>query len=130
MHTSLPKFLSLTQLYSFLPEQERIITDILRQIITENLPKNHIEKFSWNVPCFYFNKRICITWPASIPGGGVPEGVLLGFFQGYRLKDRHKYLERGTNKRVYYKIIKSLDDIDEPAIIDLLKEALRLDSIK
>lgn len=125
-----PKFHSLTQLWSFLPDQERIITDILRQIIIETLPKNHKEKLAWNVPCYYVNKRICIIWPASIPGGGVKEGVLLGFSQGYKLKDRHRYLESGTNKRIYYKIIKTIDDIDVPAIIDLLKEALKLDSAK
>jgi uncharacterized protein YdeI (YjbR/CyaY-like superfamily) len=118
---------SLTELWSHLTDQERIITDILRQIITENLPKNYKEKLAWNVPCYYVNKRICIIWPASIPGGGVKEGVLLGFSQGYKLKDKHKYLEKGTNKRIYYKIILSVDDIDERAIKDLIKEALKID---
>jgi hypothetical protein len=121
------KFQSLTELWCFLPQHERIITDILRQIITENLPKNYKEKLAWNVPCYYVNKRICIIWPASIPGGGVKEGVLLGFSQGFRLKDRHKYLEHGTNKRIYYKIILSPDDIDERAIKSLLREALLID---
>jgi hypothetical protein len=124
------KFHSLAELWSFLPDQERIITDILRQIITENLSKNYKEKLAWNVPCYYVNRMICIIWPASIPGGGVKEGVLLGFSQGFRLKDRHKYLERGTNKKIYYKIIKSVDDIDIAAITDLMKEALKLDGIK
>jgi uncharacterized protein YdeI (YjbR/CyaY-like superfamily) len=121
------KFHSLTELWSHLTDHERIITDILRQIITENLPKNYKEKLAWNVPCYYVNKRICIIWPASIPGGGVKEGVLLGFSQGYKLKDKHKYLEKGTNKRIYYKIILSVDDIDEKAIKDLIKEALKID---
>ena len=122
------KFHSLTELWSHLPDHERIITDILRQVITENLPKNHKEKLAWNVPCYYVNKRLCIIWPASIPGGGVKEGVLLGFSQGYKLKDKHKYLEHGTNKRIYYKIIKSLDDIDVRAIKALIKEALIIDA--
>jgi hypothetical protein len=125
-----PKFQSLTELWSYLPDHERIITDVLRQIIIENLPKNHKEKFAFNVPCFYVKKRICIIWPASIPGGGKYQGVLLGFSQGYKLKDRHKYLEHGTNKRIYYKIIHSADDIDEKAITSLLKEALAIDSAK
>ena len=79
------------------------------------------------MPCFYCKKRICIIWPASVKGGGVKEGVLLGFSQGYKLKDRYNYLERGTNKRICYKIILSPDDIDEVAIADLLKEALKID---
>jgi len=127
MRTPQPKFQSLLQLYDHLPDNERIITDVLRQIIIQHLPKDHKEKLAFNVPCFYCKKRICIIWPASVKGGGVKEGVLLGFSQGYKLKDRHKYLEHGTNKRIYYKIIRSADDIDEMAIIDLLKEALQID---
>ena len=121
------KLHSHAELWSLLPDHERIITDVLRQIIIENLPKDHKEKLAWNVPCFYCKKRICIIWPATIPGGGVKEGVLLGFSQGYKLKDRHKYLEKGTNKRIYYRIIRSVDDIDEVAIVDLIKEALKID---
>lgn len=127
MRTPKPKFHSLLQLYEHLPDHERIITDVLRQIIIQYLPKDHKEKLAFNVPCFYCKKRICIVWPASVKGGGVKDGVLLGFSQGYKLKDRHKYLERGTNKRIYYKIIRSMDDIDEVAIVDLLKEALKID---
>lgn len=127
MRTPRPKFHSLLQLYEHLPDHERIITDVLRQLIIYHLPKDHKEKLAFNVPCFYGKKRICIIWPASVPGGGVKEGVLLGFSQGYKLKDRHKYLEHGTNKRLYYKIIRSMDDIDEVAIKDLLKEALKID---
>jgi uncharacterized protein YdeI (YjbR/CyaY-like superfamily) len=127
--SNIPKFQSLTQLWSYLPDHERLITDILRQVIIENLPKNYKEKLAWNVPCYYVNKRIAIIWPASIPGGGVKEGVLLGFSQGYKLKDRHNYLEHGTNKRIYYRIIKTVEDIDVEAITDLTKEALKLDSI-
>ena len=125
--TPQPKFHSLLQLYEHLPDHERIITDVLRQLIIHHLPKDHKEKLAFNVPCFYCKKRICIIWPASVKGGGVKEGVLLGFSQGYKLKDRYNYLERGTNKRIYYKIILSPDDIDEVAIADLLKEALKID---
>lgn len=130
MHNSKTKFQSLTQLWSHLPDHERILTDVLRQIIIENLPKNYKEKLAWNVPCYYVNKQICILWPASIPGGGKFEGVLLGFSQGYQLKDKHKYLEHGTNKKIYYKIIRSVDDIDVKAIKDLLKEALKIDGTR
>lgn len=128
MPTKPPKFHSLLEFWEYLPDHERIITDILRQTIIQHLPKDHKEKLAFNVPCFYIKKRICIIWPASIPGGGVKQGVLLGFSQGYKLKDKHHYLEHGTNKRIYYKIILSLDDIDEKAIVSLLKEAIKLDS--
>jgi len=121
------KITSLIQLYEILPERERIIVDILRQIIIENLPSYCREKISYNVPYFYGKKGIAIIWPASIPRGGITEGVLLGFWQGIKLKDVDNYLIRGTNKKVFYKIYKSPKDINQKAIIKLLNEALSLD---
>jgi hypothetical protein len=121
------KITSLIQLYEILPERERIIVDILRQIIIENLPGYCREKISYNVPYFYGKKGIAIIWPASIPRGGITEGVLLGFWQGIKLKDVDNYLIRGTNKKVFYKIYKSPKDINQKAIIKLLNEALSLD---
>ena len=118
------------QLFELLPENERIIVDVLRQIVIENLPPNCKEKFSFNVPYFYGNKGICIIWPATIPRGGIKEGVLLGFWQGNKLKDVDHYLTHGTNKKVFYKIFRHVEEIDEPAIVKLLKEAVRVDSIK
>jgi len=118
------------QLFELLPENERIIVDVLRQIVIENLPPNGKEKFSFNVPYFYGNKGICIIWPATIPRGGIKQGVLLGFWQGNKLKDADHYLTHGTNKKVFYKIFRHVEEIDEPAIVKLLKEAVRLDSKK
>jgi len=117
----------LLHLFEQLPEEERIITDVLRQIIKENLPARCKEKISFNVPLFYGHKSICIVWPASIPRGGIKEGVLLGFWYGNKLKDADQYLTKGTNKQVFYKIFKTADDIDEGAIVKLLKEAVLLD---
>jgi len=53
--------------------------------------------------------------------------VLLGFWQGNKLKDEDGYLTRGTNKKVFYKIYTHIEEIDEPAIVKLLKEAVRVD---
>jgi hypothetical protein len=127
---SYPKFQSLIQFWEALPEDQRIITDVLRQIVLENLPASCIEKLAFNVPCFYGKKRICLIWPAAIPNGGFKTGVLLGFSQGYKLKDPARYLSHGTNKRIFYKIFHSPDEIDEAAIVSLLKEAVALDSKK
>jgi len=119
---------SVLQLSELLPENERIIVDVLRGLILEQLPAYCKEKISYNVPFFYGNKGICITWPASIPRGGIKEGVLLGFWYGNKLKDVDQYLDRGTNKQIFYKIYKSPEDIDPTAIGKLLKEALVLDA--
>jgi len=121
------KIRSLVHLFELLPEEERIIVDVLRQIIIENLPERCKEKISYNVPFFYGNKSICLIWPATIPRGGIKEGVLLGFWYGNKLNDVDNYLTHGTNKQVFYKIFRSAEEIDEPAIIKLLKEAVQLD---
>ena len=121
------KIKSLVQLFEILPENERIIVDVLRQIITENLPSYCKEKISYNVPFFYGKKGICIVWPATIPRGGIREGVLLGFWYGNKLNDVDNYLTHGTNKQVFYKIFKSAEEIDEAPIVKLLKEAVRVD---
>ena len=121
------KITSLVQLFDLLPDNERIIVDVLRQIIAENLPNYCKEKLAFNVPYFYGNRGICIIWPATIPRGGIKRGVLLGFWQGNRLNDEDDYLVHGTNKKVFYKIYTDAEEIDEPAIVKLLKEAVHVD---
>ena len=122
-----PKINSLLQLFELLPEDERIIVDVLRQIILENLPSSVKEKFAFNVPYFYGKRGICIIWPATVPRGGLRQGVLLGFWQGNKMRDEDNYLTHGTNKKVFYKIYKKVEEIDETEIVKLLKEALRVD---
>jgi hypothetical protein len=122
------KIKSILHLYELLPDEERIITDVLRQVISENLPAHCKEKISYNVPFFYGNKGICIIWPSTIPRGGIKNGVLLGFWYGNRLKDTGHYLTHGTNKQIFYKIFYTADDINERAIVKLLKEAVQLDN--
>ena len=121
------KIRSMLQLFELLPENERIIVDVLRQIVIENLPPNGKEKFSFNVPYFYGNKGICLVWPSTIPRGGFKQGVLLGFWHGNKLEDPGSYLTHGTNKQVFYKIYKTPEEIDEAAIVKLLNEAIDLD---
>jgi hypothetical protein len=122
------KFQSFVEFWEYLPENERIITDVLRQIVLTNLPVGCKEKLTFNVPYYYGKRRICLIWPGSIPWGGIREGVLLGFCYGNRLEDSGGYLTHGTNKQVYYKIYKSVDEIDETAITSLLNEALKIDN--
>jgi hypothetical protein len=121
------KFQSFIEFWDFLPINERIIVDVLRQIILENLPSTCKEKLAYNVPYYYGNKRICLIWPGSVPWGGIRDGVLLGFCQGVKLSDPENYLRHGTNKQVYYQIYQSVEEIDEHAIASLLKEAVEFD---
>jgi hypothetical protein len=127
-NTSAPQRIrSILQLYALLPEKEKLIVDVLRQIITDTLPPYCQEKLSFNVPYFYGHKGICIVWPATIPRGGIKSGVLLGFWHGNKLKDEHGYLTKGTNKQVYYKIFQEPGEINQKEIVLLLKEAVKLD---
>lgn len=121
------KINNLVELYTILPEDERLIVDVLRQIIREALPDYCKEKISYNVPFFYGNKGICIVWPSTVPRGGIKKGVLLGFWYGNRLDDPDQFLSRGTNKQIFYKIYQSVDEVDDNPIKKLLKEALNLD---
>src|SRR6185295_1825315 len=130
MEKVFPKIRSLVQLYELLPENERVITDVLRQIVKDNLPSYCKEKISYNVPFFYGNKGICIIWPATVLRGGIKKGVLLGFWYGCKLKDIDNYLRHGTNKQIFYKIFHSTEEINSRAIIRLLKEAVKLDKHK
>lgn len=121
------KFKSIPDFIDSLSEHERVMVDVLRQIVLENLPKYGGEKIAYNVPYFYGNRGICLIWPASVPRGGIKDGVLLCFWYGSSLKDEDQYLEKGTNKRIYYKTFTSVEDIDEDAIVKLLKEAVLFD---
>ena len=117
-------------MFEILPEEERIIVDVLRQIILENLPGYCKEKISYNVPFFYGNKGICIIWPSTIPRGGIKKGVLLGFWYGNKIPDTDNYLTQGTNKQIFYKIFKEADEINENAIKKLLHEAIIYDQVR
>lgn len=121
------KFQSFVEFRQYLPGEERIIMDSLRQIILKTLPPGIKEKLTYNVPFYYGKRRICLIWPSSIPWGGIKSGVLLGFCYGNRLKDPAKYLIHGTNKQVYYKVFQSADEINTAVVKRLLKEASELD---
>ncbi len=123
------KIKSLVQLFELLPENERIIVDVLRQIILENLPERCKEKISYNVPFFYGNKSICLIWPSTVPRGGIKKGVMLAFWYGNRLRDVDQYLTHGNNKQIFYKIFFTPEEIDETGIVKILKEALRIDNL-
>jgi hypothetical protein len=115
-------------LFAILPEDERIMVDVLREIVRETLPSSCREKISYNVPFFFGNKGICIIWPSSIPRGGIKKGVLLGFWYGCKLNDTDNFLTHGTNKQVFYKIYQTPEEIDDKPIRKLLKEAVSVDN--
>ncbi len=122
-------FKSPLEFWEYLPEDERIIADVLRQIILEGLPAYCKEKLSYNVPFFYGKRRICMIWPASIPWGGIKSGVLFGLCQENKLIDVNNFLTHGTNKQVFYKIYHSPQEIDYDAIVSIIQEAVEVDKL-
>ena len=122
-----PKIKSILQLYDAIPGHERIIVDVLRAIVTEQLPAYCKEKISYQVPFFYGHKGICIIWPSAIPRGGIKKGVLLGFWYGNKLADADNYLTHGTNKQIFYKIYNNVEEINVKAVVKLLREAVKSD---
>jgi hypothetical protein len=117
------------EFWEHLLENERVLVDVLRQIVLENLPPGCKEKLTYNVPFYYGKKRICLIWPASVPWGGFKSGVFLGFCQGDKLKDTSRYLTHGSNKKIFYKIFHTVEEIDVAAIVSLLKEAVETDGV-
>ena len=124
------KIKSLVELYELIPDDQRVMVDVLRQIVIENLPKRCKEKISFNVPFISMATRAFVLYgPLPSPRGGIKKGVLFGLWQGNKLADTDHYLTHGTNKKVFYKIFHSVDDIDIGAIVKLLKEAVKLDGV-
>ena len=119
---------TMLEFWEYITEEERIMVDVLRHIVFKHLPSYCKEKLHHNVPFYFGKKKICLVWPASVPGGGIKKGVLFGFYYGNRLKDAGNYLTHGTNKQVFYKIYHSPEEIDYNAIVSLLKEAAEVDS--
>lgn len=115
------------EFFERLNENEKIITEVLRDIIHETLLPHCKEKISYGVPYFYGNKGVCILWPASIPRGGVKEGVLFGIWYGNRLTKNISYLDKGSNKQIFYKIFKTPDEINIKKVKSVLQEALGVD---
>ncbi|MBS1932730.1 MAG: hypothetical protein JST96_01945 [Bacteroidetes bacterium] len=121
------KIKSIVQLYELLPQEERMIVDVLREIIADNLPAYCKEKISFSVPYFYGKKGICIIWPSAIPRGGIKRGVLLGFWYGNKINDNENFLTHGTNKQIFYKIYHSANEIKIKPLVKLLKRAVEID---
>ncbi len=112
-----------------LPENERRLTEILREIILDTLPGVR-EKLSYGVPYFYRKSRICFLWPASAPMGGDYEGVMLGFCKAHQLSNEQGLLDMGVRKEVGAVIFNHVKQIDEEIIREVLLEAAMVDGMK
>jgi hypothetical protein len=112
-----------------LPEQEREITEALRQLIFDCIPAVS-EKLSYNVPFYRMHRSICYLWPGAVLWGQHRsyEGVELGFHRGDLLTDPDQILEQGTRKQVYYVRFTRLREIPFDALRSYFYEAALIDA--
>ncbi len=115
-------FKTINDFLDYLPEPELKLVNILRQIILKAIPEC-TEKLAYNVPFYYKFSRICYIWPASVPWGGITEGVALGFCQGNQLVNPDHYLSGEENKVVRSKTFRAAAEIDTELLRDFLFEA-------
>lgn len=120
-------FSDVGEFLDYLPSDQLEIVQLLREMIIECIP-GVTEKLSYNVPFYKRRKGVCFIWPSAVPWGGMKQsGVMLGFNQGYRMRDESGYLEKGDRKQVYVKVFGSASELDYNMVRMFLFEALRID---
>ena len=121
------KFQSVEEFLDFLPEDQKLLVLLLREIVLECIP-DCTEKLSYNVPYYSRNKRVCFIWPSAVPWGKVERnGVLFGFVRGNLIQDEINWLEKGTRKQVYTKTFFKVQEIEEEVLRAYIFEAVELD---
>jgi hypothetical protein len=102
------------------PEKYRSILMHLVSVIEHTVPEITLE-YKWKIPYFYYKKKPLCYLNASHKR----DYVDLGFAKGFQLKKNTKHLiadnGRNTMKSLRYK---SLEEIDNEIIIDVLKELI------
>ena len=122
-------FKSFNDLLVFLPEDQLLIVEKLRELIAETLP-NIQEKLSFNVPFYRIHKGICFIWPGAVSWGSKTwEGVEFGFNYGNLLADEANYLDRGTRKQVFSKRFFTPEAINEELLSAYLLDAAEIDEL-
>ncbi len=118
---STPKFNDVSDLMHFLPDNEKQITQFLRDVVLEYLPQCE-EKLSYNVPYFFLNRAVCFIWPGSVLWGKKRQydGVRFGFTSGHLLSRDLDYFKLDHRKYVTYRDFQSIEEID----IDIMKAYL------
>ena len=124
------KFGSVAEFLDYLPEEELVVVEALRELWLETIP--HVkEKLSYNVPFYRGKLTLGFIWPASVLWGSKASytGVRLGFSKGYLMDDPEGFLAKGTRKQVYMRDFQTLEEIDPDMIRFFLFQAVELDQV-
>ena len=120
-------FSSIEECLEFLPEKEREVVDLLRDLIYDSV-EGFKEKLSYNVPFYTRHYMMFFIWPSTVQWGkSKTKGVQIGFCQGYLLPDESNFLERGTRKQVYTKTFYSIEEIDIELLRSYIFDAIAAD---
>lgn len=122
------RFASAQELLDFLPADERVLMERLREFIVSEAPHLH-ERLSFNILTYKQRRDVCFIWPASVLWGGKKtyEGVRFGFSHADLISDPSNYLERGSRKQVYWRDLQEFTRTDERMLSQLLAQAVRAD---
>ena len=115
--------LEIKKFFDTLPENEKHLTNRLREIILKTYP-SFTEKFSYGVPYYYLGKRVCFVWPTSVPRSGFKSGVIFGISNGVILKKKFDVISCGTCKVVGWIQYHKLSEIKPKIIQDIIHEAV------
>ncbi len=112
----------------FLPDDERALTEQLRELIISEAPDLK-ERLSFNVPFYKGRRDVCFIWPASVLWGRTKtyEGVRFGLSYGSLVPGCEPYLQRGYRKQVCWRDLQRLTSTDERMIRNVLRAGLAVD---
>ena len=122
------RFATAQELLDFLPPDERVLMERLREFIISEAPQLK-ERLSFNILAYKGRRDVCFIWPASVLWGGKKtyDGVRFGFSYGNLLSDPNNYLDRGGRKQVYWKDLARITAMDERMLRLLLAQAIKVD---
>lgn len=122
------RFATVQDLLDFLPADERILLERLREFVISEAPELQ-ERLSFNVPWYKLRRDVCFLWPASVLWGKrkTYEGVRFGFSYGTLLQDPAHYLQRGERRQVLWRDLTAFTRVDERELRRLLAEAVQCD---
>ncbi len=96
----------------------RSVADALRLLVRRNA-SGLVETVKWGVPIWAGRKNvICLML--------YEDHVNLGFFEGAELGRRHPEIE-GTGKRLRHIKVRSVEDVGQPVLPTIIREAVALD---
>ena len=122
------RFSSVAAMLDFLPDDERALTEQLRELIISEAPDLK-ERLSFNVPFYKGRRDVCFIWPASVLWGRTKtyEGVRFGLSYGSLVPGCEPYLQRGDRKQVCWRDLHRLTSTDERMIRTVLRAGLAVD---